>query len=162
MLINYHSMKNFILKCTCEKKDSLKIHVFKIRKVEKRYLSDWVNGSAHTCGPYFERSFPYHHHCCMVQMRSDGRWLCASVTPYKKSKKNVCLNALLLCDLETGHAKRNGERVKCLGLIWSKRKIINVLFRNIVVVFVCNEIILLWKFFEEALRDDIITVIIST
>ena len=64
-----------------------KIHVFKIRKVEKRYLSDWVNGSAHTCGPYFERSFPYHHHCCMVQMRSDGRWLWYYGYTLQKSKK---------------------------------------------------------------------------
>ena len=109
------------------------------------WLSEWKCTHIRSL---FLRSFPYHHHCCMVQMRSDGRWLCASVTPYKKSKKNVCLNALLLCDLETGYAKRNGERVKCLGLIWGKRKIINVLFRNIVVVFVCNEIILLWKFFK--------------
>ena len=76
------------------------------------WLSEWKCTHIRSL---FLRSFPYHHHCCMVQMRSDGRWLCTSVTPYKKSKKNVCLNALLLCDLETGYAKRNGERVKCLG-----------------------------------------------
>ena len=114
---------------------------FENTKSFKRYLSDWGNGrSAHTVLIY---PFPYHHYCCMVKMRSDGRWLRAMVHHTKRSKKNVCV---LFFYMKTGYTEKwRGWKVSGK---YEARQIINMVVVMHIVLHMCNGITIFGKSFR--------------